>query len=146
MDTLFTIQTLRNYAMIWQKMNEGADLIGDEALVADAIRLHPEFDSFWPNGDAAIQPQEIDGYVVNPLIHTGLHFIVEKQIQEKSPIETVTALDTLLENGTTRHDALHQMIGLWGELYFKSLRESSPLYEWEYVELLNRLAAEAKPI
>lgn len=146
MDTLFTIQTLKNYALIWRQMKERIDLDDDEALVADAIRLHPEFDPFWPKGDAAIQPQEIDGYVVNPLIHTGLHFIIAKQIQEKSPIEAATTLDALLKNGVSRHEALHQIIGLWGELYFRSIRESSPLYEWEYIELLNRLAAQTESI
>ncbi len=144
MDTLFTIQTLRNYTQIWQKIDQGVDLVDDEALVANAMRHHPEFDSFWSEGDAAIHPQEVDGYVVNPLIHTGLHFIVEKQILEKNPIEAVTALDALLEDGIDRHDALHQLIGLWGELYFRSIRQASQLYEWEYIELLNRLTRKSE--
>ncbi len=139
MDTLFTIQTLRNYALIWQQMSDDTELFDDEALVAEAMRQHPEFDPFWLAGDTAIHPQEVGNFVVNPLIHTGLHFIVEKQILEKNPIEAATTLDALLKNGISRHEAIHQMVGLWGELYFRSIRESSELYEWEYIELLNRL-------
>ncbi len=144
MDTLFTTQTLKTYAQIYQQITEGKEIINDEEVVADTIRLHPEFDPFWPDGESAIHPQEIDDYVVNPLIHTGLHVIVEKQILDKNPEEVDSTLNTLLANGISRHDAMHQIIGLWGELYFRSVRQSSSLYEWEYIELLNRLAEQNK--
>jgi len=139
MDTLFTMKTLSQYAQIWLQIQEGAPLSDDEEIVAGVMKEHPEFDVFWGNGETALHPQEIDGFVVNPMIHTGLHVIGEKQIFDHSPDEVEITLQTLIEREMTRHEAMHQIIGIWGDLYFKSIRGGASLYEWEYVELLNSL-------
>lgn len=139
MDTLFTLQTLSQYAQIWKQMQEGGLLSDDENLVAGVMKEHPEFDAFWVDGETALRPQEIDGFVVNPMIHTGLHVIGEKQIIEHTPDETEITLQTLVERDLSRHEAMHQIIEIWGKLYFQSLRGGASLYEWEYIELLNSL-------
>lgn len=139
MDMLFTLQTLSRYGLIWQQMQEGADLIDDEVIVANVMKEHPEFDRFWNAGETAVHPQEIDGYIVTPLIHAGLHVVAEKQISERSPEEVETTLKTLVARGVSRHDAMHQIIAIWGNLYFQSIRQGASLYEWEYIELLTSL-------
>ncbi len=139
MDTIFTMQTLSRYAQISRQIQEGSPLSGDESIIAGVMKKHPEFDKFWGEGETALHPQEIDGYVVNPLIHAGLHVIGEKQILDRTPEEVESTLEALLERGIDRHEAMHQIIGIWGNLYFKSIRGGGSLYEWEYIELLNSL-------
>ncbi len=139
MDTLFTMKSLSQYAQVWQQIQEGLPLSEDEEIVAGVMKEHPEFDTFWLAGETALHPQEIDGFVVNPMIHAGLHVIGEKQVLELNPEETTTTLQALVNQGVTRHEAMHKIIGIWGDLYFKSIRGGASMYEWEYITLLNSL-------
>lgn len=143
MDTLFTMKMLSRYAQIWKQIQEGALLSDDEDIVAGVMKEHPEFDVFWPDGETALRPQEIDGFVVNPMIHAGLHVVGEKQILEHNPEEVEIALQALVARGITRHEAMHQIIGIWGDLYFQSIRGGSSLFEWEYIELINNFSRAA---
>ncbi|MFQ5543014.1 MAG: DUF1841 family protein [Nitrospiria bacterium] len=136
MDQLFTHQTLFDYHQIWEKMKLGETLTDDAALIADAMKEHPEFDPIWPEGEMALHPQEVGNTIVNPLIHTGLHVIVQKQLQNQSPEEVSIAFNTLLENGVSEHEAKHQLGGLWGNLYFQSIRQGAPLDDWTYIQSL----------
>lgn len=144
MDYLFSKQALSIYFNVWERMKREEDLSGDSELIADAMRAHPEFDSLWPQGEAAFHPQEIDGYVVNPLIHTGLHVAVEKQLFQQDPEEVEVVFKALLEKGVPRHEAIHRIAGLWGNLYFLSVRRGGPLEETVYVEELKLLMAQTE--
>lgn len=143
MDALFSKQAASLYAEVWKKMNQGEELSGDQALIAEAMKQHPEFNPFWPQGEAAFHPQEIDGYVVNPLVHTGLHVAVEKQLSSLDPEEVTLALQAILQEGVSHHEAVHRIGGLWGNLYFRSVREGSSLDEWTYAEELKALIVQS---
>lgn len=131
------------YAGIWKRLDQGERLSGDQNLIGEAMRLHPEFDPFWPQGEIAFHPQEIDGYIVNPLVHTGIHVAVEKQLSNLDPEEVTLALQALLKQGLSRHDAVHRIGGLWGNLYFKSVREGDAPNDWSYVEELKMMIAQS---
>ncbi len=134
MDVLFSKQAPDMYRAIWRKMQQGEGDSGDAQMIADAMRLHPEFDPFWTRGETCFHPQEINGYVVNPLVHIGLHVVVEKQLLEQMPEEVGHCLQALINSGLSRHDAVHQIAGLWGDLYFRSIRRGSQMNEWEYTD------------
>ncbi|MFQ5779595.1 MAG: DUF1841 family protein [Nitrospiria bacterium] len=146
MDALFSKQAASLYMEVWEKMDRGEELSGDAELIAKAMKGHPEFDPFWPQGEVAFQPQEIDGFVVNPLVHTGLHVAVEKQLANLDPEEVTLALKALLENEMARHEVIHQIGGLWGNLYFRSVRQGSAMDDWTYVEELKALIDRANRI
>ena len=139
MDSLFSKQAVPIYTQIWEKMKRGDDLTGDAEMIAEAMKEHPEFDPYWPQGERVFHPQEINGFVVNPLVHTGLHVAVEKQIFNQNPEEVEGVFKALLEKGIPRHDVIHRIAGLWGELYFRSVRRGGPLEESVYIEELKRL-------
>ncbi|MFQ5597888.1 MAG: DUF1841 family protein [Nitrospiria bacterium] len=141
MDVLFSNDALVEYAGIWTQLKQGAELSDEAEEVAKVLREHPEFDPFWGQGGAALQPQEIEGYIVNPLIHTRLHVIIERQIFEQNPEEVKDVFRVLLDHGTSRHEAIHQIAGLWGDLYFRSIRQGSFFDEYGYVEALKGLCS-----
>jgi len=136
---LFSKQAVTLYNQIWEKVQKGEELMGDAELIADEMKRHPEFTPFWSQGEAAFQPQEINGYIVNPLVHTGLHVAVEKQLFNDNPEEVTVVFKALLEKGMPRHEAIHQIAGLWGNLYFKSVRRGGPLEESVYIEELKAM-------
>ncbi|MFQ5580045.1 MAG: DUF1841 family protein [Nitrospiria bacterium] len=144
MEELFSKQAVSVYAEVWKLMSQGEALSGDRALIAHAMKDHPEFNPFWPQGELAFHPQEIEGYVVNPLVHTGIHVAVEKQLSSLDPEEATLALQALLKRGISHHEAVHRIGGLWGELYFKSVREGAAPDEWTYVEELKAMIVQAE--
>jgi len=144
MEQLFSKQAASMYSDIWKRMSEGEELSGDQALIGEAMKHHPEFNRFWPQGEIAFHPQEIDGYVVNPLVHTGIHVAVEKQLSSLDPEEATLALKALLKQGLTHHEAVHRIGGLWGNLYFKSVREGNSPDEWTYTKELAAMITESE--
>lgn len=146
MDTLFSSEALKEYALIWRGLQNGEDFSDDfeVEMVVQALKDHPEFDPFWEQGDAALHPQEIDGYKVNPLIHTRLHVLIEKQLEDENPLETKETYDALIKAGIPRHEAIHRIAGLWGNFYFKAIREGSFMDEYGYIQALKGLVQVSK--
>jgi len=142
MDALFSKEAIGRYARIWGQIQKGETLTGDAQLIAEAMQGHPEFNPYWLCGEAAFQPQEIEGYVVNPLVHIGLHVAVEKQLADESPPEINLVLSALLKSGLSRHDAIHKIAGLWGDHYFRSVRRGSPIDPMAYAIELAALVPE----
>lgn len=136
---LFSKQAVTIYNQVWQKMKQGEELMGDAEMIADEMKRHPEFDPYWSQGELAFQPQEIDGYIVNPLVHTGLHVAIEKQLFNDNPEEVAVVFKVLVEKGMSRHDAIHQIASLWGSLYFQSVRRGGPMEESVYLEELKAM-------
>ncbi|MBI3359464.1 MAG: DUF1841 family protein [Nitrospirae bacterium] len=140
---LFSKQATAIYGSVWEKIKKGEALSGDAEMIAETMIAHPEFDPFWLAGETAFQPQEINGFIVNPLVHIGLHVTIEQQLDADNPVEVRMALKGLLEKGITRHEAIHQIAGVWGDLYFRSVRRGGPFEDWTYLQELTRLSGEA---
>jgi len=140
MSELFSKGAITIYQSVWETMQKGEPLSGEGGMIADVMKEHPEFDPFWGMGEVAFQPQEINGYVVNPLVHAGLHVTIEKQLMNDDPIEVGVAIKHLIAQGITRHEAIHSVAGIWGNLYFRSVRRGDPMEEWVYLHELMALA------
>ena len=140
MNDLFSKQATALYKGVWDMIQKGEEPSGGAAIIAAVMKEHPEFNPFWEAGETAFYPHEIQGFVVNPLVHTGLHVIIEKQLLEENPAEVGLALGHLIEKGTTRHEALHRIAALWGDLYFRSVRQGNPFDDGAYLQELMSLA------
>lgn len=138
---LFDRDNQWRFTTIAKKRLQAVPLEGEDALIAEAMDLHPELDSMWELGELSAAPQEVNGMVVNPFIHTALHVLIEKQLREKSPPETVETLGALIQRGVERHEAIHAIAVVYAELYFTSFRRGQHFEETAYVELLKQLAS-----
>jgi len=139
MDVLFSSEALAEYVAIWKQMKKGEALSDEAEEVVEALKDHSEFDPFWEQGNAALHPQEVNGFVVNPLIHTRLHVLIERQLSEENPEEVKEAYDALLKKGLPRHEAIHRIAGVWGDLYFRSIRGGAMMDDYGYTEALKAL-------
>ncbi|MFZ5862767.1 MAG: DUF1841 family protein [Nitrospirota bacterium] len=139
---LFDRDNQWRYTGIAEKRRQNTPLDGEDELIAQAMDLHPELDPLWELGELSATPQEVNGTVVNPFIHTALHVLVEKQLQTKSPPEIVDALNVLLRRGVDRHEAVHAIASVYADLYFTTFRRGQQFEELTYVELLKQLVAE----
>ncbi len=117
-----------------------AVLEGEDALIAEMMNWHPEFDEIWPLGEFSSQPRNIKGQMVNPFIHTALHVIVEQQIIQELPPEISTSFKKLLSPGQDRHEASHQIGTIYARQYFDSFRQGQPFDEATYILEVELLA------
>ncbi|MBT6408308.1 MAG: DUF1841 family protein, partial [Nitrospina sp.] len=71
--------------------------------ISYVMDMHPEFEEIWAMGEMAAYPQEINGQIVSPFVHTVLHTIVDSQIRTEQPEFVVKTLNRLLGQGLEEH-------------------------------------------
>ena len=118
----------------------GGDIAEVDQRIAEVMNMHPEFDAAWEMGDMAIYPQEINGMVINPFVHTVWHVMVDKQIQDESPEFVAETYNRLMKEGLDSHDALHAIIGVYADIYYGSFRKGDGFSNLDYESNLERLS------
>jgi hypothetical protein len=74
------------YSQAWAKHVARAPLAPLEALIADVIELHPEYQPVVADADTAIAfEQNAAGTADNPFLHMGLHLAVREQLAIDRP-------------------------------------------------------------
>ena len=124
------------------RREEGQSFEELDACIAQVMDMHPEFDKIWKQGELATHPQEINGQVVNPFVHTVLHVIIDKQIltgQFEFVEETYLRLK---DQGMEDHDALHAVIAVYAELHFSTFRQGKQFDTLDYESRLAYLSFE----
>lgn len=122
----------------------GEDMSEVDQRIAQVMDMHPEFDAAWEMGEMAIYPQEIDGKVINPFVHTVWHVMVDKQIQDEAPEFVAETYKRLMKEGLDSHTALHAIIGVYADLYYGNFRKGDSFSNLDYEENLNRLSANSE--
>lgn len=110
--------------------------------IAYIMDLHPEFDETWKQGELATYPQEINGQIVSPFVHTVLHVTVDRQITMGQPIFVLETYKRLLDQGMEEHHALHAIIGVYAELHFSTFRGGKQFDTLDYQKQLEYLSFE----
>jgi len=122
-----------------RRLSEDASFEGDDALIVASMNAHPELDAIWEQAERSATPQEVNGVIVNPFIHTALHVTIEKQLRDQSPIEVSETLKALTTRGMERHEAIHRIAEIYAHLYFTTFRRGQSFEELSYIELLKQL-------
>ncbi len=130
---LFDQNNQWKFTKIAEQRKNRAALEGEDALIAEMMGWHPEFDEIWALGEFSAQPREIGGNMVNPFVHTALHVIVEQQIIHKRPPAIEEAFKKMIALGTERHEASHKIGSIYSKHYFNSFRLGQPFDEYSYI-------------
>ncbi|MBI1823511.1 MAG: DUF1841 family protein [Nitrospirae bacterium] len=139
--SVFSKEYQHKFIRVAEKLKKGTPVQeSEEALIAEIMSQHPEFIPIWELGDLSASPQEINGEIVNPFVHTALHLVMEKQIEINKPEEVVEVVNTFLKNGIDRHKVIHQVGGIYAEIYFSSLRRGQMFEEFSYIEIIKEMA------
>ncbi len=130
---LFSHITPEEIKRVFKEMKSGYSL-GDKQLqlnkrqlyIAEAIKLHPEFEPYL-SGEQAFLPESFP----DPFLHLSLHVIVEELIEKNDPPE-VSHFYTIQQTfGTSHHEIVH-MLGAILTLQFwevvKEIRYDYDLY------------------
>ena len=122
--------------------HQGKDIEELDARIAHVMDLHPEFEEIWTMGEMAAYPQEINGQIVSPFVHTVLHTIVDGQIRNEQPEFVIETYNKLSEQGMEEHEVLHAIIAVYADLHFSSFRQGKPFDQLDYESRLGYLSFE----
>jgi hypothetical protein len=134
-----TAQNRARFFEIWKKAKENLPMEGEEALFAEIMLEHREHHSLFDLGDAAMNIDFAGRRQTNPFLHTSLHAVVEQQLQTRQPIEVEQALLSLVSRGDSRHDAIHQIGGIFAQVLYDAVTRNKPIDEAEYVSKVRAL-------
>ncbi|MBI4388767.1 MAG: DUF1841 family protein [Nitrospinae bacterium] len=142
----FDKDTQKRIFRVADARSRGEEIDEMDARIAWVMDLHPEFEPLWPNGELSAIPQEINGQIVNPFVHTVLHTIVDRQILNQDPEFVAETHRRLMGEGIDEHDSLHAIISQYADLYFSSVRRGGGQFDQlEYQSRLARISVSDGP-
>ncbi|HIE42111.1 MAG TPA: DUF1841 family protein [Nitrospinaceae bacterium] len=121
---------------------QGRDVEELDSRISHVMDMHPEFEEAWSMGEMAAYPQEIDGQVVSPFVHTVLHTIIDSQLRTGEPEFVIKTFNKLRKQGMEEHEVLHAIIISFADLHFSSFRQGKPFDHLDYESRLNYLSYE----
>ena len=134
----------RSYADAWRKHSARSPLTPLEALIADVLVLHPEYQALVADAPTALGFDPPAGAAQeNPFLHMGLHLAVREQLA----IDRPPGIRALFESLETRlgdvHDAEHALMESLAEALWEAQRSGRAPDESRYLELAKRRLASA---
>jgi hypothetical protein len=135
-DTHSREQLRRSYVEAWTRHSSGAPLTPLQALIADVIGAHPEYQSIMRDADAAavFEPAAGDG-AENPFLHMGLHIAIREQIAIDRP-PGIRALHGQLQGRYGDiHGAEHHLMEALAQTLWQAQRDGRAPDESQYLAL-----------
>lgn len=93
--------------------------------------------------EAHLPPPDGHPPIDNSRVHAALHAVVETQVAAGQPPEARRALDRLMAEGLTRHDALHAVGTVASEFLLQVLQRGQRFDAEAYAKGLRALSAQA---
>lgn len=139
----FDKETERRIFRVAEARTKGEPLHdGLDQLVSEVMDLHPEFDELWPQGDVALIAQPVNGQIVHPFVHVVLHGIIAGQLHHENPEFVKETQQRLMASGLDEHESLHTIMSVYGDLYFRGVRQEGEFDQWEYSTRLSQIVVE----
>jgi hypothetical protein len=126
---------------IWQKAQSGdMEGLGEEEHQLAKIMLDhsDEYFNQFEFADVLADREFDPEREVNPFLHITLHAIVEKQVQDRDPIEAFQFYNAMLKNKCTRHEAIHLLGAILIKFIFPVLKERGKFSLDGYRNLLKK--------
>ena len=127
------------YLKVWQKMQNQALLEPLEAIIADVIKLHPEYQPLLDKGESAVEQDFApeDGQT-NPFLHMGMHITLREQAGGDRP-SGIRAIYQKLVQQQGIHQTEHAMMECLGQILWNAQRQNQMPDEDAYLACLSQL-------
>lgn len=110
-----------------------------EAIAADWIRDHPEYDDTLRNLDQALTTNySVDEGRTNPFLHLSMHLSISEQISVDQPNGIRSIFLALANKLNSEHEAQHQIMECLGEMMWVAQRSGTPPDGAAYIEALRK--------
>ncbi|HET7176552.1 MAG TPA: DUF1841 family protein [Gammaproteobacteria bacterium] len=129
--------TRRTFFEVWEKMQSAAPMTALEGIIADVIRLHPEYHALLGRGVEVLDKDWLpEGGETNPFLHMGMHIAIREQLSIDRPPGIKAAYDALLTKTRDVMAAEHLMLECLGEALWRAQRENRLPDEQLYLKLV----------
>ena len=127
------------YLKVWQKMQNQSLLEPLETIIADVIKLHPEYHSMLEEGETAKQKDfsPEDGQT-NPFLHMGMHITLREQAGGDRPAGILDIYQKLVQQKGI-HETEHAMMECLGQTLWNAQRHDAMPDENAYLACLRQL-------
>jgi hypothetical protein len=130
-----------SYSEAWRKQLAGSPLTPLEAMIADVIQWHPEYQAVIHDAEAALALEPNAAHATqNPFLHMGLHMAVREQVSIDRPPGVRDLHRRLQVRYGDLHGAEHVLMDALAETLWEAQRAGRPPDETHYLALArNRL-------
>jgi hypothetical protein len=134
-------QLRQSYLDAWRKQRSGSILSPLEAMIAEVIGVHPEYQPLLEDSVKALAEDAAAEPAANPFLHLGLHMAVREQVSIDRP-PGVRALHQRLEaQSGDVHRADHLLMDALAETLWEAQRAGRAPDEARYLQLARRHCA-----
>ena len=124
-----------------QKLRAGEPLTPLEAMAADWIEEHPEYDFDLADLEAARRAEyPVEGGRTNPFLHLSMHLSISEQVSIDQPRGIRQAYELLSARLGSSHAAQHEVMECLGEMIWESQRGGRPPDGERYLDCVRRRA------
>ena len=115
------------YFDVWQKLKDNNLVLEPmETIVADVIKLHPEYHNMLDDTASLEKDYTPDGGKTNPFLHMGMHIAIREQISNNRPIG-IKSLYMKRCKTHKMHDIEHNMMECLAETMWNAQRNNQDL-------------------
>jgi hypothetical protein len=133
--------TRQTFFDVWAKVQDGRPMTALETVIADVIRMHPEYHALLARGADVLDKDWLpEGGEANPFLHMGMHIAIREQLSIDRPPGIKAAYETLLGNTHDQMQAEHLMLECLGETLWRAQRENQMPDEQLYLRLIQERA------
>lgn len=127
------------YLTVWKKMQQQSLLEPMQAIIADVIKLHPEYHYLLERGEATKQQDFTpeDGQT-NPFLHMGMHIAIREQRSANRPPGIKTVYRKLIKKNSM-HDVEHAMIACLGQVLWEAQRDNTTPDDTAYLACIKNI-------
>ncbi|MBS0444799.1 MAG: DUF1841 family protein [Proteobacteria bacterium] len=124
-----------------RKIRERAPLTPLEAMAADWLAEHPEYDADLADVDAALaKVYDVEAGRTNPFLHLSMHLTISEQLGIDQPRGIKQACELLAARLGSMHAAQHEVMECLGEMIWASQRSGRPPDGERYLDCVRRRA------
>ena len=124
-----------------RKLRAGEPLTPLEAMAADWIEEHPEYESDLVDVETARRAEyPVEGGRTNPFLHLSMHLSISEQVSIDQPRGIRQACELLTARLGSAHAAQHEVMECLGEMIWESQRSGRPPDGERYLDCVRRRA------
>jgi hypothetical protein len=131
----------RFFCTVHSKRLAGTPLAPVEALAADWIARHPEYDADLADEAAALAAvYTVEDGRTNPFLHLSMHLTITEQVSIDQPTGIRQAVELLAARRGSLHEAHHEVMECLGQMVWESQRSGRPPDGLAYLDAVRRRA------
>ena len=123
----------------WRKAQQNEPLEPLESLIAEIIRLHPEYHALLEDEDANLDKDYTPEMgQTNPFLHMAMHISIQEQLQTDRPAGIRARYQQLMASQHDAHEVEHTMMECLGQMIWQAQRDNCPPDEQLYLDCLQQ--------